>query len=113
MDLTGLSPVMGLRVGVFKAGQTALKAATCEVTKHEKSYIENQHVLISFAFDTFGFLAANAVELLNRVKWFMHNSFMSPRSMNMVFKRIDFLIQKGLMMQLVVCLPFQSLYYDQ
>nr|GEZ20429.1 putative reverse transcriptase domain-containing protein [Tanacetum cinerariifolium] len=43
----------------------ALKAASCKVTKHEKACIENQHVFIPFAFDTFGFLASEAVELLN------------------------------------------------
>nr|GEZ51745.1 reverse transcriptase domain-containing protein [Tanacetum cinerariifolium] len=48
-------------------GQAALKAASCKVTKHEKACIENQHVFIPFAFDTFGFLAPEAVELLSRV----------------------------------------------
>ncbi|GKD11193.1 hypothetical protein Tco_1190878, partial [Tanacetum coccineum] len=48
----------------FTVGQAALKAASCKVAKHEKSWIENQHVFIPFAFDTFGFLAPEAVELL-------------------------------------------------
>nr|GEX05015.1 putative reverse transcriptase domain-containing protein [Tanacetum cinerariifolium] len=46
----------------FTAGQAALKAASGKVTKHEKSCIENQHVFIPFAFDTFGFLAREAVD---------------------------------------------------
>nr|GEX45251.1 auxilin-like protein [Tanacetum cinerariifolium] len=49
-------------------GQTALKAASYKVTKHEKACIENQPVFVPFAFDTFGFLAPEAVELLNRVQ---------------------------------------------
>jgi hypothetical protein len=30
----------------------------------------------------------------------------SPKSMNIVFQRLDFTIQKGLAAQLIVCLPF-------
>ncbi|KAL7583650.1 hypothetical protein Lser_V15G44359 [Lactuca serriola] len=37
VDLTGVSPLVGLRTGGFTEGQTALKAATVKVTKHEKS----------------------------------------------------------------------------
>ncbi|KAI3506918.1 hypothetical protein L1887_21559 [Cichorium endivia] len=43
-------------------------SAACKVDKHEKTCIENQHVFIPFAFDTFGFLAPETVELLNRVQ---------------------------------------------
>ncbi|GJW15934.1 hypothetical protein Tco_0020067, partial [Tanacetum coccineum] len=57
----------------------ALKAASCKGTKHEKACIENQHVIIPFAFDTFGFLASEAVKLLNRVQ----------RDMNSNVRRID------------------------
>ncbi|PNY15245.1 auxilin-like protein [Trifolium pratense] len=48
----------------------------------------------------------NAVDLLKRVQRVMHNNVVSPRSMNVVFKRICFAIQKGLTTQLVVRLPF-------
>ena len=51
----------------FTAGHAALKAAACKVVKHENACIENQHVFVHFAFDTFGFLAPDVVELLNRV----------------------------------------------
>nr|GEU43236.1 protein RMD5 homolog A-like [Tanacetum cinerariifolium] len=54
VDLTGVSPPVGLSSRGFTAGQVALKAASCKVTKHEKTCIENQHVFIPFAFDTFG-----------------------------------------------------------
>ncbi|MCI12108.1 ATPase family AAA domain-containing protein, partial [Trifolium medium] len=58
------------------------------------------------AFDTFGFLAPEAVDLLRRVQRVMHSNIVSPRSMNVVFKRIGFAIQKGLAAQLVARLPF-------
>ncbi|GKC23948.1 hypothetical protein Tco_1026098, partial [Tanacetum coccineum] len=68
VDLTGVSPLVGLSSRGFTAGEAALKAASCKVTKHEKTCIENQHVFIPFAFDTFCFLAPEAVELLSRVQ---------------------------------------------
>ncbi|GJZ88958.1 putative reverse transcriptase domain-containing protein [Tanacetum coccineum] len=105
VDLTAVSPLVGLSSRGFTAGQTALKAASSKVTKHEKTCIENQHVFISFAFDTFGFLAPEAVELLSRVQRVMHSNVMTPRSTNVVFKRIGFAIQKGLAAQLVARLP--------
>ena len=67
------------------------------VVKHEKAGSDNQHAFIPFAFDTFGFLAPDVVDLLHRVQKVMHNNVMSPRSMNVVFTtRIDFAIQKSL-----------------
>nr|GEY75698.1 auxilin-like protein [Tanacetum cinerariifolium] len=68
----------------FPAGYAALKAGSCKVTKREKACIENQHVFISFAFDTFGFLAPEAVELLSRVQRVMHSNVMTPRSTDVV-----------------------------
>jgi len=62
-------------------------------------------LFIPFAFDTFGFLAPEVVDLLRRVQKVMHNNVMSPRSMNVVVTRISFAIQKGLVAQFVVCLP--------
>ncbi|GKC35321.1 cation/calcium exchanger 4-like protein [Tanacetum coccineum] len=52
----------------FVAGQAALKAESSKVAKHEKTCLENQHVFIPFAFDTFGFLAPEVDEFLNRVQ---------------------------------------------
>ncbi|GJT83174.1 hypothetical protein Tco_1057516, partial [Tanacetum coccineum] len=105
VDLTGVSPLVGLSSWGFIVGQAALKAASCKVTKHEKACIENQHVFIPFAFDTFGFLAPEAVELLTRVQRVMNSNVMTPRSINVVFTRIGFAIQKGLAAQLVARLP--------
>ncbi|GJZ48785.1 hypothetical protein Tco_0602975 [Tanacetum coccineum] len=73
VDLTGVSSLVGLSSRGFTVGHTALKAASCKVTKHEKACIENQHMFVLFAFDTFGFLALKAVELLNRVQQVMHS----------------------------------------
>ncbi|GJW38137.1 hypothetical protein Tco_0063982 [Tanacetum coccineum] len=91
-DLTGVSPLVGLSSRGFTAGQAALKAASGKVTKNEKACIENQHVFIPFAFDTFGFLAPEAVELLSRVQRVMHSNIMTPRSTDVIFKRIGFAI---------------------
>lgn len=79
--------------------------ASCKVAKHEKACLDNQHIFIPFAFDTFGFLAPEAVELLGRIQRVMHSYVMTPRSINVVFKRLSFAIQKGLAAQLVARLP--------
>ncbi|GJU97912.1 hypothetical protein Tco_1327183 [Tanacetum coccineum] len=110
VDLTRVSPLMGLSSRGFTAGQSALKSASCKVTKHEKTCIENQHVFIPFAFESFGFLAPDVVELLSRIQWVMHNNFMTPRSADVIFKRIGFAIQKGLAAQLVARLPSTTIY---
>ncbi|GKA06504.1 hypothetical protein Tco_0685728 [Tanacetum coccineum] len=73
VDLTGVSSLVGLRDNGFVAGQAALKAESSKVAKHEKACLENQHVFIPFAFDTFGFLAPKAEEFLNRVQRVMQN----------------------------------------
>nr|GEX68040.1 putative reverse transcriptase domain-containing protein [Tanacetum cinerariifolium] len=79
VDLNGVSPLVRLSSKGFTVGQATLKAASCKVTKHEKACIENQHVFIPFALDTFAFLAPEAVELLSRVQRVMHNNVMTPR----------------------------------
>jgi hypothetical protein len=76
------------------------------MTKYEKPCSDNQHVFIPFAFDTFGFLVPEAVNLLKRIQKVMHSNAVSPKSMNVVFQRLCFAIQKGLAAQLVARLPF-------
>ncbi|GKB23038.1 hypothetical protein Tco_0862439 [Tanacetum coccineum] len=95
VDLTGVSPIVGLSGRGFIVVQAALQAASYKVTKHKKACIENQHMFIPFAFDTFGFLAPEAVKLLNRVQRVMNSNVMTPKSTNVVFHRISFAIQKG------------------
>ncbi|KAK2372319.1 hypothetical protein QL285_073465 [Trifolium repens] len=106
VDLPGVSSLVELGVGDFTVGREALKAASSKMVKHEKTCSDNQHVFIPFAFDTFGFLAPDAVDLLKMVQKVMHSNVMSPRSMNVVFQRLSFVIQKGLAAQLVARLPF-------
>ncbi|MFS7889274.1 putative reverse transcriptase domain, exostosin [Helianthus anomalus] len=109
VDLTGVFPLVGLGSSAFTVGQAALKAASGKVIKHEKACLDNQHMFIPFAFDTFGFLAPEAVDLLSRVQRVMHSNVMTPRSMDVVFKRLSFAIQKGVAAQLVARLPTISM----
>jgi hypothetical protein len=88
-------------------GQAALKAASCKVVKHEKACSDNQHSFIPFAFDTFRFLAPEAVSLLQRIQKVMNSNVVS--AMNVVFKRIGFAIQKGVAAQLVARLPLSHM----
>jgi hypothetical protein len=104
VDLTGVSPLVGLGTRTFTAGKAALKAASCKVVKHEKACSDNQHAFIPFAFDIFGFLEPEAVSLLHRIQKIMNSNVVSPRAMNVVFKRIGFAIQKGVAAQLILYL---------
>jgi hypothetical protein len=76
--------------------QAAFKAALNKVVKHEKTCFENQYIFILFACDTFGFLASDVVDILQRVHKITHSNVVSHRSMNVLFKRIDFAIHKRL-----------------
>nr|GFA37923.1 putative reverse transcriptase domain-containing protein [Tanacetum cinerariifolium] len=101
VNLTRISPLVGFSSRGFTVRQAALKAVLCKVTKYKKACIKNQHVFVPFAFDTFGFLAPEAVKLLNRVQRVMHSNVVTLISTNIVFKRISFSIQKGLATQLI------------
>ncbi|KAJ0925676.1 putative exostosin [Helianthus annuus] len=105
VDLTGVSPLVGLRENGFVAGLAARKAESKKVDKHAKACAENQHVFIPFAFDTFGFLALEAINFLTRVQQVIHNICSTPRGQGFVFGRLGFAIQKGLAAQLVARLP--------
>ncbi|KAJ0511787.1 putative exostosin [Helianthus annuus] len=105
VDLTGVSPLVGLKDKGFVVGQAVLKAEASKVAKHEKACLENQHVFVPFAFDTFGGLAPDAVRLLNRVQKVVNSNSSSPKVSNVVFSRIGFSIQKGVAAQLVARLP--------
>jgi hypothetical protein len=104
VDLTRVSPLVGLGVWPFTVVQATLKAASSKAAKHEKTCSDNQHAFILFAFDIFSFQAPEVVYLLHRVQKVMHNNVMSPRFMNVVSRRIGFAIQKGLAALHVVCL---------
>ncbi|GKB65841.1 hypothetical protein Tco_0927253 [Tanacetum coccineum] len=93
MDLTGVSPLVGLRDNGFVAGQAALKAESSKVAKHK------------IAVDTFGFLALEAEEFLTRVERVVQSNFSTPKTQNFIFGRIGFAIQKGVAAQLVARFP--------
>ncbi|MCI39268.1 auxilin-like protein, partial [Trifolium medium] len=57
VDLAEVFPLVGLTTENFTLGHTTLKVASSKVAKHERAHSDNQHVLLPFAFDTFGFLA--------------------------------------------------------
>ncbi|KAJ0925109.1 putative reverse transcriptase domain, exostosin [Helianthus annuus] len=105
VDLTGVSPLVGLRENGFVAGLAARKAELKKVDKHAKACAENQHVFIPFAFDTFGSLAPEAINFLTRVQRVIHSNCSTPRGQGFVFGRLGFAIQKGLAAQLVARLP--------
>ncbi|KAL8250233.1 hypothetical protein R6Q59_033926 [Mikania micrantha] len=105
VDLTGVSPLVGLRDTGFVARQAVLKAELGKIAKHEKACAENQHAFISFAFDTFGSLAPDAATFLKRVQQVVHSNSSTPKNANFVFSRIGFAIQKGVAAQLVARLP--------
>nr|GEV63951.1 putative exostosin-like protein [Tanacetum cinerariifolium] len=92
VDLTGVSPLVGFRENGFVAGQAALKAESSKVAKHEKACLENQHVFIPFAFDTFGFLAPETEKFLNRVQRVVQSNCSTPKTQNFIFSRIGFAI---------------------
>jgi hypothetical protein len=75
------------------------------VAKHERACSKNQHVFILFAFDTFGFLEPEVVDVLKIVQRIMYSNVVSPRFQDVVFKMISFVIQKRLAAQLVTRLP--------
>ncbi|MFS7983207.1 putative exostosin [Helianthus anomalus] len=86
----GVSPLVGLRDHGFVAGQAITKAEAGKVAKHEKACIENQHVFVPFAFDTFGALAPDAVRF--RVQQVVSSNV---KGQNFVFSRVGFAIQNG------------------
>jgi hypothetical protein len=59
---------VGSTTGDFTVGQAALKASSSKVAKHESACSTNQYPFIPFAFDTFNFLAPDAVNMLKRVQ---------------------------------------------
>ncbi|KAK1437289.1 hypothetical protein QVD17_03079 [Tagetes erecta] len=105
VDLTGVSPLVALRDNGFVARQAATKAESCKIAKHEKACMDNQHVFIPLAFDTFGFLATEAVNFLTRVQRVIHSNVSTPKGQGFVFSRLGFSIQRGVAAQLVARLP--------
>ena len=95
VDLTGVSPLVGLRDSGFVAGQAFRKAESKKVEKHAKACEENQHVFVPLTFDTFGSLAPEAIRFLTRVQRVIQSSVSAPGGHGYVFSRLGFAIQKG------------------
>jgi hypothetical protein len=89
VDLTGVSSLVELRIEAFNVEQTTFKTALSKVGKHEKTCSDNQHVLYYLCLTL---LAPEIVSLLRRVQMVMHSDVGSHRSMDIVFKRVDFAI---------------------
>lgn len=66
LDLTRVSPLVGVRGSGFYKRTSISKSCVSKVTKYEKVCSHNQYTFILFAFDIFGFLASQVVDLLNR-----------------------------------------------
>ncbi|MFS7944655.1 hypothetical protein Hanom_Chr06g00514781 [Helianthus anomalus] len=78
VDLTGVSPLVGLRENRFVAGQVARKTESKKMDKHAKACAENLHIFVPFAFDTFGSLAPEAIHFLTRVQQVICNNCLTP-----------------------------------
>lgn len=86
VDLIVISPLVRLRTRDFIVGHTSLKVSSSKLVKYKKKCSENQHAFISFAFDTFVFLASETIYLLQRVLRLMHYNVTSLRAMNVFIK---------------------------
>jgi hypothetical protein len=91
---------MRLGVGDFMMERTSIKGILNKMAKNEKMCSDNQLVFILFAIDIFDFLAPEVINLLKRFQKVMHN-IVPSRSMNIVFQKLSFAIQKGLVMHLL------------
>jgi hypothetical protein len=69
--------------------------------KHKKTWSDNQHVFIRFAFVTFGFLEPEAVDPLEN-----GSKVVLPKFMDMVFQMLKFTIEKDLVTRFIVRLLF-------
>ncbi|KAF5189448.1 hypothetical protein FRX31_020965 [Thalictrum thalictroides] len=97
VDITGESSMVGFGNIHFEVCQAARCATTVNEDKHGATCKANQHGFIPFAFDTFRFLASEALELFKRVhKVVIDSNVMTTSSNEYVFRRISFAIQKGL-----------------
>jgi hypothetical protein len=85
----------GTRNWRFYWGMSSPQNCFKKMTKHEKTYFDNQHVFILFIFDTFDFLAPKIENLLKIVQKIVHSNVVSPRFMNIFLQRLSFAIQKN------------------
>jgi hypothetical protein len=74
----------------FIVGQTIFKVVSSKVVKHKRVCLDNQHIFILYAFDTFDFPTLDVVDILKRVQIVMYNNVVSYMSQDVVFKMIGF-----------------------
>lgn len=66
-------------------------------------------MVISFVFDTLGIIVLDVVEILNRVQRIMDSNIITPKSIDVVIKRVT-LSPKGLVAQHIESFPSTSVY---
>lgn len=93
IDLTKMSPLVGIRNNEFIASHLSRRNQAKLVNKKNAS-LENQHVFIHFAFDTFGFLVIEFAVFQNMVKRVVHSKFSASKTQSIDFSRIGLAIQK-------------------
>jgi hypothetical protein len=90
--LTGEFPPVGLTTEDFTVGHAIIKLLQAK-WQNIRVCFDNQHMfIISFVFDTFGFLSSENMNILKRVQRIMHSNVMSSRFLNVVFEKIDFTV---------------------
>lgn len=104
MDLTEVSPHVGLKTRDFIVEQKFLKFVSNNVVKHKEVDYDNQRVFIAFVLDTFDFIALVTLNILQRVQIPMHINLMSPRVI--IFEKIDFFHPKESSGAVYSLLPF-------
>jgi len=67
---------------------------------------DDQYSFTSLVFDTINFVTPEVVDLIQKFEMIMYNNVVSPRTKDVIFKRICFFMHKGLMTRLVICLSF-------
>jgi len=87
----------------FYGRRDNLKDVSNKVVKHEKTCSDNQHTFIQFNFDSFDFLTSEDVDILYIIQMVMHINVMTPKSINIVFMIICFV-----MTHVYVCLCVES-----
>jgi len=98
----------GIRCRAFYGRTSSSKSCAKQNGQTWESVFWQSTFFYTIFFDTSCFLAPEDVDLLHRFQKVMHSNVISYRSMNVVFTRIGFVIQKGLAHSLLLaCLLFK------
>lgn len=102
VGITRASPILGFSKRIFEVGHIAISTTLAMEEKHSRACKATQHGFANFAFDAFRFRTPEAIKLLKRICKVMDHNVMTAGLNEYVFKRIGFVIQKGLAVQFVV-----------